>query len=139
VGSARSRAAAGGSAWAGDWAGCSWSWMWARVRARCRGPGGLRGVADGGVIVLVDLAGVHVLLLLAMPQLPGEVGMLVLTQLSVVAVGVGLGEPPPAWPCLPEPTQLPGSGIPVVDRQVDRQRPRLQGSTADSPGRLYTS
>ena len=54
-------------------------------------------MADGGVVVLVDLAGVHVLPLLAMPQLPGEVGMLVPVHLGVMAVGVGHGEPPPAW------------------------------------------
>ena len=46
-------------------------------------------MADGGVVVLVVLAGVHVLPLLAMPQLLGEVGMLVLVQLGVMAVGVG--------------------------------------------------
>ena len=32
-------------------------------------PGGLRGVADGGVVVLVVVAGIYVLPLLAMPQI----------------------------------------------------------------------
>jgi hypothetical protein len=45
-------------------------------------------VADGGVVVLVVGAGVHVLPLLEMPQLLGDVGMLVLVQLGVMARGV---------------------------------------------------
>jgi hypothetical protein len=77
--------------------------------------------------------------LLAMPQLLGDVGMVVLVQLGVMAVGVGHGEPPPVWPCLPEPHPGCRSSIPAVDRQVDRQSRRQPGSTADSPGRLYTS
>ena len=32
-------------------------------------PGGLRGFADGGVVVLVVVAGIYVLPLLAMPQI----------------------------------------------------------------------
>jgi hypothetical protein len=51
--------------------------------------------AEGAVVVLVVVAGVHVLPLLAMPQILGDVGMLVLVQLSVVAVGVGHSEPLP--------------------------------------------
>ena len=58
-----------------------------RAHAPCRGPGGLKGVADGGVVVLVDMAGVHVLPLLAMPQLLGDMGMLVPVHLGVMARG----------------------------------------------------
>jgi hypothetical protein len=97
-----------------------------RAYGPCRGPGGLVGVDDGGVVVVV--AGAHVLPLLAMPQILGDVGMLVLVQLGVMAVGVGYGEPPPAWACLPEPTQVAGPGSPAVDRQVDRQPPDDRGS-----------
>jgi hypothetical protein len=55
------------------------------------------------------MPGVDVLSLLAMPQLLGDVGMLVLVHLGVMAVGVGHGEPPPAWFCLPAgiPPRLP--------------------------------
>ena len=55
-------------------------------------------MADGGVVVLLVVAGVHVLPLLAMPQIVGDVGMLVLVHLGVMAVGVGHGDPPAAWP-----------------------------------------
>jgi hypothetical protein len=40
------------------------------------------GRADGGVVVLVDMAGVHVLPLLAMSQPLGDVGMLVPVHLG---------------------------------------------------------
>ena len=96
-------------------------------------------MTDGGVVVLVAVAGVHVRPLLAMPPILGDVGMLVPVHLGVMAVGVGHGEPPPAWPCLPEPHPGCRSGIPAVDRQVDRQTHRQQGFMADAAGRLYTS
>jgi hypothetical protein len=59
-------------------------------------------MADGGVVVLRAVAGDHVLPLLAMPQILGDVGMLVPVHLGVMARGVGHGDPPPARPCLPE-------------------------------------
>ena len=63
--------------------------MWASPSS-LSGSWWLRGVADGGVIVLVVVAGVHVRPLLAVPQILDEVGMLVLVQLGVMAVGVGM-------------------------------------------------
>jgi hypothetical protein len=62
------------------------------TKRRCPAPGAM---ADGDVVVLVVVAGVHVLPLLAMPQLLGDVGRLVPVQLGVMAVGVGHGEPLP--------------------------------------------
>ena len=78
-------------------------------------------MADGGVAVLVVMTGVHVPPVLAMPQLLGDMGMVVPVQLGVMAVAVGHGERPSMWPCLPEPHPGCRSSIPAVDRQVDRQ------------------
>jgi hypothetical protein len=82
------------------------------MTADAQHPGGAArpgGMADGGVVVLVAVAGVQVRPLLAMPPILGDVGMLVPVHLGVVAVGVSHGEPPPAWPCLPArtPPRLP--------------------------------
>jgi hypothetical protein len=79
-----------------------------------------------------------VLSLLAMPQLLGDVGMLVPVHLGVVAVDVGHGEPPPAWPCLPEsPPRLPVQHPPLVTAKLtnppDNRGPRriaLDGYTS---------
>jgi hypothetical protein len=70
---------------------------------------GLMRVDDGGVVVFVVVAGAHVLPLLAMPQIVGHVGMVVLVYLDVVAVGVGHGEPPPAWRVALPARPYPGS------------------------------
>jgi hypothetical protein len=48
--------------------GCSWSWRWPWHPCSLSGSWWLRGVADGGVVVLVDLAAVHVLPLLAIRE-----------------------------------------------------------------------
>lgn len=57
---------------------------------------GLVTVDHGGMVVLVVMAVAHVLPLLPMPQIMGDVGMLVLMHLGVMAVGVRHSEPPPA-------------------------------------------
>ena len=55
------------------------------------------GVADGGVVCSWSWL-VSMYPPLAMPQIVGDLGMLVPVHLGVMAVGVGHGEPPPAWP-----------------------------------------
>jgi hypothetical protein len=78
-------------------------------------------VGDGGMVVLVVVAGAQVLRLLPMPQILGHMRTLMLVHLGVMAVDIRLQ------------TQV------LADRQVDRQPPRQPGSTADDLGRLYTS
>jgi hypothetical protein len=67
------------------------------------------GVADGGVVCSWSWL-VSMYPPLAMPQILSDLGMLVPVHLGVMAVGHG--EPPPAWPCLPEPHPGCRSSIP---------------------------
>ena len=92
-------------------------------------------MADGGVVVLVDMAGVHLLPLLAMPQIVGEVGMIVPVHLGVMAVGGGHGKPAPAWPCRPEPAQVAGPASPWLTAKLTANPPdnrRPQRTTLDA-------
>ena len=95
------------------------------------------GVDDGGVVVLMVMAGAHVLPLMAMPQIVGHVGMPVLVHLGVMgimAVGVGHAEPPPrgVWPCLPNPTQ-------VAVQHSPRLTAKLTANPHDNRGQQRTT
>ena len=73
------------------------------------------------------MADVHVPPVLAMPQLLGDVGMVVLVQLGVMAVGVGHGEPPPVRPCLPNLTQVAGPASPQLTAKLTANPPDNRG------------
>jgi hypothetical protein len=65
------------------------------------------------------VAGIHVRPLLAMPQILGDVDMLVPVHPGVMAVGVGHGERlPPGLACLLEPTQVAGPASPRLTAKL---------------------
>jgi hypothetical protein len=90
-------------------------------------------MADGGMVVLVALSGVHVLPPAGMPPILGDVGMLVPVHLGVVTVGVGHGDPPPAWPCLPARTR------PGCRSSIPRLTAKLTAKSADNRGSRRTT
>jgi hypothetical protein len=86
-------------------------------------------VADGGVVVLVVVAGVHVRPLLAVPQLLGDVGMLVPVQLGLwLWVSAMANHLPPGLACLLEPTQVAGPGSPRLTAKVTAKLADNRGS-----------
>ena len=85
-------------------------------------------MADGGVVVLVVVAGVHVRPLLAVPQLLGDVGMLVLVQLGLWLWVSGMATHlPPGFACLLEPTQVPGPASPWLTAKLTANPPDNRG------------
>jgi hypothetical protein len=97
-------------------------------------------MAHGGVVVLVSWLVSMCSPLLAMPQILGDVGMLVPVHLGVLAVGVGHDTPPPALalPACQNPTQIAGPASPRLTAKLtakphDTRGP--QGMTMDA----YTS
>ena len=92
-------------------------------------------MADGGVVVLVSWL-VHVRPLLAVPQLLGDVGMLVPVQLGLWLWVSGMATHlPPGVACLLEPTQVAGPASPWLTATLTANPP----TTGVHGGRRWTA